>query len=131
MLVVNHMLPNTKGGCRVEIVSRQRLGNFLRAVRETAGLTQEILAERAGFHPTYIAKIENGDRLPSLDAIFCLAKALNIPATDIIAALEDPKQVSPVTENILQEITNTLRCSNLVQLHFIRDFIKLMEFHSR
>ena len=129
LIIVHHMLPYRR--VPLEVVSRQRLGNYLRAARESQRLTQETLAERAGFHPTYIAKIENGDRLPSLDAFFSLAKALHIPAADIMAALEEPQQVSPITDSILQEITTTLRSSSLVQLHFIRDFIRLMEFHSQ
>ncbi len=115
----------------MEAAYRRRLGNYLRGVRETQGLTQENLAGRAGYHPTYIAKLESGDRLPSLDTILDLAKALRIPAAEIVAILEDPERVSPATESMLQEINATLRGSSLVQLQFVRDFLRLMEFHSR
>jgi transcriptional regulator with XRE-family HTH domain len=41
------------------------LGKKLAELRKKKGLTQEKLAELAGVHWTYIAKMEAGDRFPS------------------------------------------------------------------
>lgn len=115
----------------MEATRRIRLGNHLRGARETQGLTQEVLAEKAGYHPTYIAKLESGERLPSLDAILALARALRIPAADMVAILEDQQRVSPAADSMLQEINATLRAGSVAQVQFVRDFVRLIDYHSR
>jgi transcriptional regulator with XRE-family HTH domain len=66
---------------------RAAFGANLRAAREHAGLTQEALGHRADFHPTEVNRIERGRRNPGLLTIVKLAKALNIPAGDLLAGL--------------------------------------------
>jgi transcriptional regulator with XRE-family HTH domain len=66
---------------------RTTFGTNLRSARERAGLTQEALGLRANFHPTEVNRIEKGRRNPGLLTIVKLAKALNIPAGDLLAGL--------------------------------------------
>ena len=49
-------------------------------IRQSQGLTQEKLAERAGMHFTYIGQIERGLRNPSLVNLQKLARALKVKA---------------------------------------------------
>jgi transcriptional regulator with XRE-family HTH domain len=53
-------------------------GKVLRQIREERGLTQEKMAELADVDRTYIYRLENGLRSPSLDVIFRVADALKI-----------------------------------------------------
>lgn len=53
-------------------------GKKLQKLRTDRNLTQEKLAEIAGFDRTYISLLERGSRNPSLVNIVRLAKALNI-----------------------------------------------------
>jgi transcriptional regulator with XRE-family HTH domain len=46
----------------------------LRRVRETAGLTQERLAELADLHMTDVGRIERGERDPGVKTVVRLAK---------------------------------------------------------
>jgi len=66
---------------------RATLGANLRSARERAGLTQEALGLRADFHPTEVNRIERGRRNPGLLTVVRLAKALDIPAGDLLAGL--------------------------------------------
>lgn len=66
---------------------RSTLGANLKAARERAGLTQEALGHRADFHPTEVNRIERGRRNPGLLTIVKLAKALDVPAGDLLAGL--------------------------------------------
>jgi transcriptional regulator with XRE-family HTH domain len=66
---------------------RTTLGANLRKARERTGLSQEALGHRANFHPTEINRIERGRRNPGLLTIIKLAKALDIPAGDLLAGL--------------------------------------------
>lgn len=66
---------------------RSTFGDNLRSARERAGLTQEALGHLADFHPTEVNRIERGRRNPGLLTIVKLAKALDIPAGDLLAGL--------------------------------------------
>ncbi len=66
---------------------RSTFGANLRSARKRAGLTQEALGHRADFHPTEVNRIERGRRNPGLLTIIKLAKALDIPAGDLLAGL--------------------------------------------
>ena len=60
------------------------LGKNLRTRRESAGLTQEQLGDKAGLDPTYISGIERGVRNPSLLSIERLARALGAFVSKIV-----------------------------------------------
>ncbi len=66
---------------------RTTFGANLRRAREEAKLSQEALGHRANFHPTEVNRIERGRRNPGLLTIVKLAKALEVPAGDLLAGL--------------------------------------------
>ena len=61
----------------------QQIGGQLRRLRIQKGLTQLELAEKAGIGLTYLSKIEQGVRIPSVKTCFKLAKALKIELWEI------------------------------------------------
>ena len=54
------------------------LGQNIRQIRELNGLSQEELGFRIKSARNYIGCIERGEKSPSLDIIFDIAKALNV-----------------------------------------------------
>ncbi|MBV9923897.1 MAG: helix-turn-helix transcriptional regulator [Acidobacteria bacterium] len=64
---------------------KNRFGFAIKQRRQKLGISQEALAERAGLHRTYIGDIERGARNLSLENIEKLAKALEIPISDLFA----------------------------------------------
>ena len=60
----------------------------LRKHRESKGFSQELLAERAGLHPTYIGMLERSLRNPSLNVIKAIANGLGVPLHKLIAEAE-------------------------------------------
>lgn len=64
-----------------------RLGERMRDLRKQAGLTQEQLADLAGYHPTYIGNIENATNLPTSHTIWRLARAMNIEPGETLRGL--------------------------------------------
>jgi len=64
---------------------KRRLGRAVKQRRQEIGISQEVLAERAGLHRTYIGDIERGARNLSLENIEKLAKALQISISDLFA----------------------------------------------
>lgn len=60
------------------------LGKVLRKRRHECGLSQEALAEQAGLDPTFISRIENGHRRPSVESVWKFAKALDVSFEDLM-----------------------------------------------
>lgn len=56
----------------------------LRKEREARGISQEMLAELAGLHRTYVGSVERGERNISIDNIERLAKALGMEPVDLL-----------------------------------------------
>jgi transcriptional regulator with XRE-family HTH domain len=53
-------------------------GGKLKELRQSAGLTQQQLAQRAGFHGFTVAKLEQGLQEPSWPTVLALAGALGV-----------------------------------------------------
>ncbi len=63
-------------------------GMALRERRQSQGLTQEELACKSGYHPTYIGQLERGKKSPSLRAMVSLAIALNTSGSELLRRVE-------------------------------------------
>ena len=57
-------------------------------LREARGLTQEKLGWAAGIHQTAIARIESGERKPTLNTIFKLAQGLEVAPAELFAEID-------------------------------------------
>lgn len=60
-----------------------RFGNTVRFLRESKGISQEVLADHAGLDRTYVSGIERGVRNPTLRVIEIFAKALDVEIRDL------------------------------------------------
>ncbi len=73
---------------RVEAVAAagmQSLGKRIRAIRETAGITQAELATSAGIGRVTEVRIENGEQSPRYETLLAIARALKRPVEDLLA----------------------------------------------
>ncbi|MFZ3001612.1 helix-turn-helix domain-containing protein [Undibacterium sp. Ji50W] len=61
-----------------------RFGVRLRHAREILTLSQEVLAEKAGLHRTYIGQVERGERNISIDNMEKLADAVGLEVWDML-----------------------------------------------
>ena len=66
---------------------RRLLGGGIRKYRKLAGLTQEKLAERIDINPVYMGQIERGYRVPTVDVLLRMARALKVHLHDIVSEL--------------------------------------------
>jgi len=64
------------------------LGKVLAERRKTASLSQEGLAFECELHPTYISQVERGLKSPTVRTLFKIAKALDVPASDVVKDVE-------------------------------------------
>jgi transcriptional regulator with XRE-family HTH domain len=63
----------------------KEIGHQINHLRTQRGLTQERLAELAELSPTYISHIERGSKKVSLNALICLAAALEVPVERLLS----------------------------------------------
>ncbi len=61
------------------------LGERVRDLRQTSGLTQEALADAAGLHWSYVGQIERGERNLSYKNLLRLARGLQISLAELVA----------------------------------------------
>jgi len=66
----------------------ERFGKNLARYRQAAGLTQEVLAEKAGLHRTEIGELENGKRVCRIDTLAKLCGALQIEAESLMEGID-------------------------------------------
>lgn len=57
----------------------------MRRLRETQALSQEALAEKAGFHRTYVSQVERCKANITLDNVEKLAEQLDVPLHELLA----------------------------------------------
>lgn len=78
------------------MVSAALVGQVIQSYRLRKGMSQEVLSGLAGLDRTHYSKIESGLRSPTLDTLFKIAQALDIPPSDIVRQIE--QQISEYPE---------------------------------
>jgi transcriptional regulator with XRE-family HTH domain len=64
----------------------------LRAARETAGLSQQQAADRAGLYQATIARYETDERVPTLGALYKLAVAYGVDVCELLPPVPKSKK---------------------------------------
>jgi transcriptional regulator with XRE-family HTH domain len=60
------------------------VGRNIRREREARGMPQDELAHLAQIHATYLSGVENGHRNPTINVLERIARALNIPESQLM-----------------------------------------------
>ncbi len=69
---------------------QRALGARLRALRGQAGRTLRSVADEAGVTATHLSYVERGERLPSLEVLAELARALSLPLSALLPSSDAP-----------------------------------------
>ena len=71
------------------MVKPEIVGRILAEYRERKGLTQDVLSGLAGLDRTHYSKLERGERAPTLETLFKIGQALDIPPHMILKSIEE------------------------------------------
>jgi len=87
---------------------RKFLGQRLRALRKQHGLSQERLGERAGLSGKFIGEVERGEKSISIDSLYHVAVALDIPLRELTDVRADKPTGVPIedAERIFALVSN-------------------------
>ena len=80
--------PTREDGDGRKPTPEQAFGLAVRRIRLKRGLSQQALADKSGYHRTYISLLEGGQKSPSLRTIFDLAATLQVKPSEIVTAIE-------------------------------------------
>lgn len=69
------------------------VGRVIREFRETRGMSQELVSGLAGIGRTHLSAIERGERRPTLDTFYCIAQAMLVRPSALLAAIEEADNV--------------------------------------
>jgi predicted transcriptional regulator len=67
-----------------DVVPQKKLGENVRALRESRDLTQEELAAACDVHPTEIGRIERGTRDLRLSTVVRVARGLGVTPSELL-----------------------------------------------
>ncbi|WP_456598816.1 helix-turn-helix domain-containing protein [Blastococcus sp. SYSU DS0616] len=73
----------------VRTARRKALGQAIRTRRQSLGLSQEQLADRAGIERKSVSRVETGAYSPSVDSLWSISDALEVPLHALLAC--DPE----------------------------------------
>ncbi|MGQ9825252.1 MAG: helix-turn-helix domain-containing protein [Desulfotomaculales bacterium] len=62
------------------------IGDRIKELRESAGLSSLVLAEKAGLSPSYLREMESGRRDPDLKVLARIAVALGVTTAALLAS---------------------------------------------
>ena len=89
---------------------KKEFGSVIKSRRTRLGLSQEVLAQRADLHRTYVTDIEGGTRNLTLESIAKLAGALGVTLSDLFESIrvEDAEGVLRFQSAVVDRPVNLL-----------------------
>lgn len=72
------------------MIARQNFAHNLRKIRMVNGLSQELLADLADLHRTYVSSVERCERNISVDNMEKLAAALGVDIRELLQPYDAP-----------------------------------------
>ena len=66
----------------------KEVGNRIRVLRETKGLSQDLLAVRSGLHRSHVGQVERGESNVTVRTLWKIGAALGVPVRELVRSLE-------------------------------------------
>lgn len=86
------------------VPTADRLGSTIRQIRTKRGMTQSEVAKRAGVSASYWALIEQGKRVPNLDVVEAMGRALGVPASILVFLASDKTEMEQLDRGIAERL---------------------------
>ncbi|MFI3249799.1 MAG: helix-turn-helix transcriptional regulator [Eubacteriales bacterium] len=71
------------------MLTNEIIGKSIQSLRKEKGISQDVLSGLADLDRTHYSKIERGLRSPTLETLFKIASALEIPPHKIVEKIEE------------------------------------------
>lgn len=108
----------------------ETVSSELAEYRDKMDLTQEQLAEMVGISQSHYAKLENGQRLPSLKVLYALSQVFGVKMGDIIEpnkeAISFDESIDEAKLDIQNNISFMLKDKSLSDLKSVEKIISVI-----
>ena len=82
---------------------KKLIGNRIKTLRQTKGISQEELAEKTSLNTKYISSIERGKANPTLDTFIKIADALKLGIPELFSIEYEPKELAQLIAGLISE----------------------------
>jgi len=103
------------------MMNKKALGSAIKAARTENKITQEQLAEMIGVAPSHIKQMEAGNRNPSVEVLYKLARTLNFSVDDVFFPSRKDDQ------ELLYKIERSLQNCNVHELRVVYSTISALK----
>ncbi|MBQ9347310.1 MAG: helix-turn-helix transcriptional regulator [Oscillibacter sp.] len=104
----------------------ERVGARIRYFRHVRAFSQEEAAFRADLNPAYYGQVERGIKCPSVDTLYKISRALEVPLPDLVR-IEPPYRVPEGVANQADELLSRVPPDKMDQvLGLLEGIIELL-----
>ena len=82
-----------------------RLGKTIKSIRARQDLTQSQLAERADLSVSYVSLIEQGKRVPGVDVLEKIARAMGVPFNILVFLASDKSELEGIDQEAAEKLS--------------------------
>ncbi len=82
-------------------MNQQKIGSFLKKLRNEKGITQEILAEQFGVSSRTVSRWENGNNMPDISILVEIAEFYDVDIREIIDGERKSENMTQETKEVL------------------------------
>ena len=106
------------------MIDYKLMGSRLKAAREKANITQEVLAEDANITVVYLSKIENGKVHPTLEVLDAICVVLKLDIGEILgnASYELPSYQQDRVNELFQSLSPSVKP---IALRMLKDLTEI------
>ncbi len=90
----------TNGGSPGALQLRFTVGQQVRLMRQRRGWSQEVLAELADLHRSYVGAVERGEHNIGIDSVERLAQALEITICRLVGCADPGVPAAPTEQEV-------------------------------
>ncbi len=100
-------------------MTAEEVGKRIKYLREKKGLKKNTLANLAGVSPTYVDKLENGERCPTVEYLSYICFGLGITLAEFFLDTDEQKELTAAIQTLTARLTPKQQS---LLLEFIKTF---------
>lgn len=86
-------------------MTAEEVGKRIKFLREQKNLKKNTLANLAGVSPTYIDKLENGERCPTVEYLSYICFGLGITLAEFFRDSDEQKELNSLIQNLTAHLS--------------------------
>lgn len=110
---------------KISYIIGQRIYDF----RTQKKLSQEALAFESEIHPAYLGRVERGEKCPTIETLYKIAKGLKIPLHELLDVSSEVKPTNTEAMHRIQTAMQSLSDEEAVEIAEIVEKLIKFKYH--